>query len=218
LFTDPSSVAVCAHGRGETAATPSSLPELRIETCEVSSPRREEAEEYVRARFQHTHGATIRTFMPTLVLLTGADGALAGVAGCRMAGKEPLFLERYLECPIEELIARRTGARVKRSEIVESGNFACQDSATARVFMSQLPRYLIEREQTWIAFTATVSIRRILRSLGARCTELGKADGACVRSDDDKWGSYYANDPRVMVGYLPLARRIPALWGMWRAD
>jgi hypothetical protein len=156
--------------------------------------------------------------MPTLLLLTAADGTLTGAAGCRTAGQGPLFLERYLDRPIEDTIARHTGARVKRSQIAEVGNFACQDSRAARVLMSLMPRYLMEQELTWIAFTATVSVRRILRSLGARCTEIGKADGTCVRGGADKWGSYYANDPRVMVGYLPLARRIPALWGMWRAD
>jgi hypothetical protein len=221
LFTDSSSVgfdrptgyeADEAHG-----GTPSSL-KYRITACEVGSPRRAEAEQYVSAKFHRTHGAHVTSFMPTLLLLTDDAGAIEGVAGCRTAGNEPLLLESYLEHPIEETIARRTGARVKRSQIVEVGNFACRDSRSARAFMSLIAPYLIGRDLVWITFTATVSVRRILGSLGARCTELGRADGACVRSGTDRWGSYYTNDPRVMVGYLPLARRNPALWGTFHAD
>jgi hypothetical protein len=84
--------------------------------------------------------------------------------------------------------------------------------------MALLAPYLVERRRQWIAFTATVSIRHILASVGARCAELGRADGACVRGGGDRWGRYYQNDPRIMAGYLPLARRIPTLWGKPRAD
>lgn len=218
MLTDQTSVAVRIQHGDEATAGPALPGRFRIETCESDGPRRVEAERYVRARFRRTHGAVICTFMPTLLLLTRDDGALGGVAGCRTAGQEPLFLERYLERPIEDMIAQRSGMRAKRSQVVEAGNFACRDAQTARAFMSLLPRYLMERQHLWIAFTATVSIRRILRSLGAGCTELGRAYDACVRGGDDRWGSYYANDPRVMLGYLPLARRIAAFQEQRHAD
>lgn len=218
MFTDQASVAARIHLGDEATVGPASPGPYRIETCSADGARRVEAERYVRARFRRTHGAAIRTFMPTLLLLTRADGELAGVAGCRGAGQGPLFLERYLDRPIEELIARHAGGRVPRAQVVEAGNFACRDARAAREFMSLLPRYLVERQHVWIAFTATLPVRRILHSLGASCTELGKASGACVRDGDDRWGSYYANDPRVMLGYLPHARRIPAFAGTWHAD
>jgi hypothetical protein len=193
-------------------------PRLRIVTCEAGDTRRAEAEQFIRDRFRRTHGAHIETFMPTLLMATAIDGTLQGVAGCRAADGNALFLERYLDAPIEEVLSKSTGARVRRSEVVEVGNFACRDSRVACAFTSQLPRYLIGMGNVWIAFTATVSIRRILRLLGARCVNLGAADGACARDGADRWGRYYSNDPRVMGGYLPLARRIPALWGASYAD
>ena len=218
MFADPASAAARAHHGDEASAAPASLRTFRLETCEANASRRAEVERFIRERFRRTHGAVIRTFMPTLLLLTHADGTLAGVAGCRSAAQGPLFLERYLDRPIEDVIARYEGVRVTRSQVVEAGNFACADAHTAREFMSLMPRYLIERRHTWIAFTATVPVRRILRSLGASCTELARAYDACVRGGNDRWGSYYAHDPRVMLGYLPLARRIPAFWGRFRAD
>ena len=73
MFTDSPGVAAYGHPRNEAAAGLALPPAFRIEPCEVNDPRRAEAETYIRDRFQHTHGAVIRTFMPTLLLLTRAD-------------------------------------------------------------------------------------------------------------------------------------------------
>lgn len=200
---------------GDLESPPS---QLRIVNCDTADPRREEAERFVQERFLRTHGARIQTFMPIFLLLTDAEGALRGVAGCRLATSEPLFLERYLTTPIESALAAATGAKVRRTAIAEVGNFACRDSHAATVFVSLLPHPLVDLGLTWVAFTATDSIRRILRHLGARCADLGPADCVYARNGPDEWGRYYARDPRVLAGYLPLARRIPGLWSVSHGD
>jgi Thermostable hemolysin len=81
-----------------------------------------------------------------------------------------------------------------------------------------LPRYLIQLQLIWISFTATSSVRRMLLHAGARLVELAEARSACAAGGRDDWGHYYSCDPRVMAGYLPLARRIPALWSATHAD
>lgn len=186
--------------------------------CGSAHPRRSEAEAFVRARFHRAHGAHIVTFMPSLLLMTDARGNLDAVLGCRRADGDRLFLERYLPRPIQDEIAAHTGARVSRSRIAEIGNFAARNSQVAGTFMSYLASHLLDRGLTWIAFTATDAIRRILASLEAPCADLGAADGGQVASGPDRWGSYYSHDPRVMAGYLPNARRIPALWKTRHAD
>ncbi len=120
--------------------------------------------------------------------------------------------------PIERAIATRTGAKVQRQRIVEIGNFARRTPRVATRFVASLPRFLIGQDYTWVTFTATSSVRRILKCLGARCVDLGRADGACAGRGVDDWGRYYASDPRVMAGFLPLARRIPSLWSGLRAN
>ena len=64
-----------------------------------------EAEAFVQKKFLRSHGAHVATFMPTLLLLTGAHDELAAVAGFRCAAHERLFLERYLPVPIEQALA-----------------------------------------------------------------------------------------------------------------
>jgi hypothetical protein len=199
----------------EDARAPS---EYRVTACGESDPRRVEAEAFVRKRFLQSHGAHVATFMPTLLLLTDAHDGLAAVTGFRSAAQQPLFLERYLPIPIEQLLASRTGVQTDRSEIIEVGNFAARDSRRAKILMSFLPAYFLECSARWIAFTATSAIRGMLSAMGGRCVELGAADGACVRGGMDEWGRYYSNDPRVMAGFLPSARRIPALWRSHHGD
>jgi hypothetical protein len=193
-------------------------PKYRIETCEEGEARRHEAESFVRRRFLLSHGARIGTFMPTLLLLTDAVGEIAAVAGLRRAGKEPLFLERYLSVPIEQAVRSRVRAPAHREEFIEIGNFAAVDSRRAKILMSYLPAWLLERSARWIVFTATATIRGILAAMGGHCVELGVADGARACGGIDDWGRYYSNDPRVMAGFLPSARRIPALWRSHHAD
>jgi hypothetical protein len=190
----------------------------QIIPCGIDGERRTEAEAFVRRRFLRSHGAHISTFMPTLLLLTDCDGGLAAVAGFRSAAQEPLFLERYLPVPIERALMSQVGSQVRRAEIVEVGNFAALDSRRAKILMSFMPAYFLERSARWITFTATAAIRGMLSAMGGRCVEVGTADVGCVAGGTDEWGRYYSNDPRVMAGFLPSARRIPALWRAHHGD
>jgi hypothetical protein len=189
-----------------------------VAICRRADPRRAEAEAFVRARFQRTHGAQVVTFMPAFLLMQDSTGSIEAVLGFQRAEGNPLFLERYLNRPVEQMIASSAGARVQRSQIVEIGNFAATHARAASTFMSFLAPYFLERKSTWMVFTATSSIRKILSSLGAHCAELGTAQGSLASAGPDQWGNYYSRDPRVMAGYLPLARRIPSLWNASHAD
>jgi hypothetical protein len=218
LFTESHGVAADRQTLS-ASCEPAHVPsELRIAPCGRDDARRAEAEAFVRRRFQRSHGARIATFMPTLLLLTDATHELVAAAGFRCAAHEPLFLERYLSIPIERAISSQKGAPVQRAEIVEIGNFAAVDSRRARTLMSFMPAYFLEHSARWIVFTATTTIRGILAAMGGHCMEVATADRARVAGGADEWGRYYSSDPRVMAGFLPSARRVPALWRSHHGD
>lgn len=190
---------------------------LRLQSLRAGEPGRDDAEGYVRERFASKHGAEVRTFMPTLVSFRNPAGELRGVAGIRGAQEGRLYLEQYLEWPIEQVLtvcaARQQGnwgepRLIRRDEIAEVGNLAGANCRAAVRMVAQLPSYLMARRYSWIVFTATSSVRQILESFAAPLVELGHARAASVAATPDNWGRYYETDPRVFAGYLPDADRL----------
>jgi hypothetical protein len=182
---------------------------LRLGVVDSGSPDRNELEQFVSAAFQRKHEATVTSFMPTLLSFRGAAGELRGVVGLRDAGAERLYLEQYLERPVEEAIAAATGRRVMRSEVVEVGNLAGANCRTAVRMVALLPAHLMSGGHRWIVFTATSAVREILLGFGAPLVELAQADSARIATGSDQWGRYYETDPRVYAGFLPDSRQVP---------
>lgn len=172
------------------------------------SPGRSEAEAFVARAFSAKHGASIQSFMPELVSFHDDRGRLRGVVGLRSAAREPLYLEQYLDLPVESAIAVRAGVAVQRDEIVEVGNLAGRHCRDAVSIVAVLPEFLLERGYRWIVFTATSAVQQILHSFGAPLTELARAEHDRVRGGHDDWGRYYVADPRVFAGHLLDSRRI----------
>lgn len=190
---------------------------LHLQPVRAGEAGRDDLEDYVRTRFAAKHGAAVRTFMPTLISFRDRQGELRGVAGIRGAEESRLYLEQYLDRPIEErltaslqsLAVDRGGApAVRRDEIVEVGNLAGASCRAAVRMVAQLPVFLMHHRYSWIVFTATGALRQILEGFGAPLIELGRADPSSVATSADSWGRYYETDPRVFAGYLPDADRL----------
>jgi hypothetical protein len=177
-----------------------------------NDPSRGELEAFVRAAFERKHGACVRSFMPTLLSSHDGGGPL-GVVGLRAAREEPLYLEHYLDAPIERVLAGCLGRDVPRARIVEVGHLASRNCLGAARMLAALPRYLLARNYEWIVFTGTRTVRGILSRLGAPLHELAPATVECVSRTCDSWGRYYDTDPRVYAGFLPDARCVPAFVG-----
>ncbi len=172
-----------------------------LSSMERTSPGRRAAEQFVQEAYGRKHGAQVSSFMPTLLALNRGSH-LCGVVGYRLADQEALYLEQYLDQPIEIELATRLGTTVSRQQIAEIGNFAGSSCRTGRYLLTLLPRHLAEHGLTWVVFTATSLIRDILQSVAAPVVEVCHADSQRV-VPGDAWGDYYTMDPRVMAGYLP---------------
>ena len=79
----------------------------------VGSPHRARAETFISDIFQRHYDAELTSFAPNLMLLEKND-RIAAVAGWRCAGTEQLFLENYLDVPIETAVSRLAGRPVDR--------------------------------------------------------------------------------------------------------
>lgn len=175
----------------------------RLHVCEQHDAQRTELERFVQGAFESRHAARVRTFMPTLLAMRNERGSVCGVAGFRSAANEPLFLERYLDAPIEQAIQAAIGGEPSREQIVEVGNLAGISCRAAMRLVVELPRLLLARGHRWIVFTATDRVRHVLAGYDAPLIELAVASASRVSGMADDWGRYYDTDPRVMVGHLP---------------
>jgi hypothetical protein len=182
---------------------------LELIVAEPDQAEREGLERFVADAFAREHAARVRSFMPVLVGCRDARRRLRGVVGLRYAEAGPLFLERYLGRPADELLRDATGGDIERGRIVEVGNLAgCHCRAAARL-IAVLPPLLLAQHLEWVVFTATRVVRGMLAAFDAPLVELALAAEACVAGGIDEWGRYYTTDPRVCAGYLPHARHLP---------
>lgn len=169
---------------------------------QADDPRREELEGFVRDVFAARHAARVCSFMPTLLAVRNDVGTVCSVAGFRCADAQKLFLERYLDEPVERAIASASGKEVSRSQVVEVGNLAGVNCRSAMRLVLGLPRILIDRGHRWMVFTATDTLRDLLASYHAPLLDLAAATAARAQTTGDDWGRYYETQPRVMAGYL----------------
>ncbi len=172
-------------------------------TVHFSDPDSEDRaviEQFISKAFQQSHGAKITRFMPHLMSLRDLDGKLIAACGLRSAAKEKLFLEHYLDQPIEQVLSERTGITVPRNDIVEVGNFSVAELGMARQLITAIIDQLHATSKHWAVFTVVQVLQNALIKLKTDPLILGNAyqDDLPVEIQSD-WGSYYQQNPQVMA-------------------
>lgn len=165
-------------------------------------PQRGEIEAFVHERFDRIHHADVHHYLPELLSLRDRHGALVAVAGIRLAAVEPLFLERYLDEPLEGPVSRIAGYGVPRRELVEVGNLAAKSAGSARLIIAAVTWLLAARGLRWVAFTGAATLINSFHRLGLEPTVLGAADPARLDGAGVDWGSYYDQHPQVFAGSI----------------
>lgn len=155
--------------------------------------------------YRKAYGATVSSFMPRLLRVSGEQGAFRVIVGIRSATEGPLFLETYLDEPIEEAIAAKTGETVRRECIVEIGNLAESRPGDARLGIIASTMYLYTLGYRWVVFTAVPQLLNAFKRLGIEPVEMAEARPERLPEEQRAlWGSYY--DERPMVCFGDIAR------------
>lgn len=187
-----------------------SAPSRRIahlEPVHATHPQRQAFEEFIAVRFSRAYGARLSHFLPHLLGVRDSLERWQAAAGYAAAAAQPLFLEQYLDQPIEHALASALGRPVARTSVVEVGNLAAISAGMARTLIPQLARHLHRLGYRWVAFTATRALRNSFKRLGLQPVALAAADRARLADGGESWGSYYDQDPVVMAGRISLGLR-----------
>jgi hypothetical protein len=182
-----------------------------------SDAGRRALEDFIRTVYREHYGADVRQFAPTLVGLHAEDASLVAAAGYRAADLGPLFLERYLAAPVQQMLGMADAAAATRVRIVEVGHLAALRPGAGRRLFAPLALHLVAQGFDWVVGTLTEELRTLFARLGIEPTTLGVADPAQLGADAAAWGSYYDHRPMVLAGRVgPALHRLAARAGLSR--
>jgi hypothetical protein len=182
--------------------TDASSPAAAFDVClYAAEPARAAVETYIARRYARCHGAQVDVFMPRL-LVAQNDGRCLAAVGLRAAGAQPLFLEQYLDAPVEAAVAAGLRQPVERTQVVEIGNLAVSNRRAGQVLITLLIEALRGAGFRWLVFTATRPVRALVQGLGFPLENLAPADPSRLGAGRATWGRYYEAEPQVMAGDL----------------
>ena len=172
-------------------------------------PERTRVEAYLEARYAEAFQGHIARHYPTLMSLQDRGGVIHGAVGFRFAARAPLFLEHYLDRPVEAAVSESQGVTVPRHAIAEIGNLASQSAGASLFLFLALANHLHHQGCTHAAATATRRLRRGFARVGFATQRLAQASASRIADGGADWGTYYQNDPEVLAG--PIAPALPVL-------
>jgi Thermostable hemolysin len=159
-----------------------------------------EVETFISNVFKAAYGAEITLFMPNLVALRDKDNVLMGAFGLKPASSGPLFLEQYLDEPIETLMSKNLGKIITRNQITKIGNLAVANPRNAGVLIAHVIQYSLDIGIEWCVATVHRSLQNGLKNGGRDVYPLFPADKARLApAEQAKWGSYYDRMPQVVA-------------------
>lgn len=154
--------------------------------------------ELIRRKYQEVFGANLR---PAFDIWMQPSSGTAAALGYRRADPQALYLETYLDCPVEDLASAALGRKIDRSSIIEIGNFAA-DNALAMVELWGRAANDLGRNGEIAVATLTAPLRRMFARIGVPIVELAPARPERLGGQAGQWGSYYASDPIVCMGAI----------------
>lgn len=174
--------------------------EITAHTVNKEAPCRREVEAFIHAVFKASYGANVTEFMPTLVALRDENGVLMAAFGLRSAAKEALFLEQYIDQPIEQLISDQLGTVITRNDITCIGNLAVSNPRNAGVLIAHIIQHSLDIGIKWCVATAHHSLQNGLIKGGRDVYPLHMADKERLPAKEQAvWGSYYDHMPQVIA-------------------
>lgn len=173
------------------------LSPVRIAITNHDSGERRRVEHFIEQVFADSYGAHISRHYPMLLSVHDETDNVLAALGFRYADRGPLFLEQYLNKPIEQVLAKNYVAPIERRSVVEIGNLASLGQGASIFMFTAINAYLMQQEKCINVVTATASLRRYFKALGFDLSDLGRAEQSHLTDGGASWGTYYDEDPRI---------------------
>lgn len=160
----------------------------------------------IHDRYASAHGAIPAADYPAYLTI-GLPEAPQAVVGFRRADAGPLFLEAYLERPVEAVLAARFDRPVTREQVVELGDHASHRPA-ATVALWRESAAALDGQADFAVAVLTRPLRVMFARLGLPLVELAPARVEALGEAGAAWGRYYQTDPVVCAGDIANCRTL----------
>ena len=158
---------------------------------------RDHAENFIRNIYAAEYGARIQAFPSRVFAYVNDCNEIVCAAGFRFQD-DGFFSEVYLDSPIERVLSAASKRRIARDEIFEVTTFASRAPRATVGFIESIGRFGEANGFVWSFFTLTRRLHRLVARLGHPLTHLADADYRRI-PDHERWGTYYASNPKVFA-------------------
>lgn len=179
----------------------SRLPASEFELHSLRDHRRSSLETYIADCYYRVYHARIAEFLPLLMCLQANETSQAAL-GLRPGYCGPMYLENYLDSPVEQVLAEQARQPVLRDSIVEIGNLVSTMPGSSQLLFVVMTASLEAAGYRWMTFTATQQVNKLIKRLHYHPFFLGDASPSRLGANARQWGSYYEMQPRVLAGNL----------------
>lgn len=158
----------------------------------------------LRDRYAAVHGAVPAGDYPAYLTI-GVPEAPQAAIGFRRADAGALFLEAYLDRPIEAVLTSRLDRAVTRAQVVELGDHASHRPA-ATIALWRESAAALQGQAEFAVAVLTRPLRAMFARLGLPLLELAPARIELLGEAGAAWGRYYQTDPVVCAGDITACR------------
>lgn len=183
---------------------------MQLQVHAEDDPLRGEVEAFIGRVYAQRFGARVAHFAPVLVCLRDPlNNHIVAAAGYRQASGGALFLERYLDAPVETLLkGSEAGETPRREGIFEVGHLASERAGEGRRLIFLMAHHLAGVGAQWVVSTLTGELRQLFVRLGVTPLALGRASAEVLGDAAREWGTYYEHHPVVLAGQVQQALRL----------
>lgn len=185
-----------------TAVRSEARAQAQVRLWGPGAPDRQLIEDFITLAFEREFGASIEVNYPILIGLCDRAGRIRAGVGMRMASCEKLFLEQYLDMPVEITLGQNLLHQVERNVVVELGSFASTGLNMSLYLLGAAAAYLATRGFEFGLVTATDKMNRLFKMFDFHTQVICRAQKHDLLNQAMNWGTYYSCDPKVIVGSI----------------
>ncbi len=166
------------------------------------NPDHDVVEDYIYRSFKKKYSANVKYSFP-YVLTLNYKKRICAAAGIRLAESGPLFLERYLQYPVEQETGMCFKTAVRRESIVELSNIISVWRGNNKLLLMLLIDLLHKVNREWLLLLSNREVEDALKKINFTTIRLSDISAKILNGEKEQWGSYFNDNSRIILCHVP---------------